>query len=247
MLLFLIWRDVKTRYAQSILGLGWALVNPVVQMLIFTVIFGNLTQMSSDGAPYAVFSYTALVPWTYFANALTGSSQSLSNAVYLISKVYFPRLILPLATVLDRLVDFGIALSLLFVLMLIFQVTPTVWVLFLPVLILIMVLSVTGLGLIASSLAIQFRDVSYGMSLGSRILMYLSPVIYPASIVPEQLRLIYALNPMVGVIEGFRSALLGTNPMPWDLIAVSGFVSIILLLLGLIVFQSREHLFADIV
>ena len=247
MLFFLVWRDIKARYAQSALGFGWAVISPVVQMVIFTIIFGYLANISSDGVPYPIFSYTALVPWTFFGNALGASSRSMIGAISLIGKVYFPRLILPIAAVLDKFVDFSIALVLLFFLMLMFKVVPTIWILFVPVLILIMILAASGLGLLASAFAIQYRDVAYGMEFGVRVMMYLSPVIYPVSIVPEQLRLLYGLNPMVGIIEGFRSALLGTNPMPWDLIALSTIMSVIFFIIGLALFQRRQHIFADVV
>ena len=247
LLFFLVWRQIKARYAQSVLGIGWAIINPLLQMLIFTVIFGQLAQIDSDGAPYAVFSYVALVPWTYFAGGITNASQSMINASNLISKVYFPRLILPLSAVLDQLIDFTIALTLVFVLLILYQITPSLWILFLPVLVIIMVLCTAGVGMILGAMSIQYRDIAYSLGLGTRLLMYAAPVVYPASLVPEPLRPFYALNPMAGVIEGFRSAILQTNPMPWDLIIIGGISSILFFIIGLIYFRRREHIFADIV
>ncbi len=247
LLLFIVWRDIRVRYAQSILGVGWAVIQPFFQMIVFTLIFGNLVNVSSEGAPYAIFSYTALVPWTYFSNTLNGASLSLISATNLISKVYFPRIILPLAAVLDKLVDTVIALILLFFLMIIFQVTPTPWIIILPALMGIAVLTSAGLGLLFSALAVQYRDVAYSMRFATTILMYFSPVIYPANLIPDKYRLLYALNPMVGVIEGFRSALLDTNPMPWNLIGIGAVMAIVLLVTGAFYFGKREHVFADVV
>ena len=244
---FLVWRDVKTRYAQSVLGVGWAVIQPVFSMIVFTVVFGNLARVSSDGVPYAIFSYTALVPWTYFSSALTGASGSLIAASNMITKVYFPRLVVPLAPVLGKLVDFAIALLLLFGLMAYFGFAPTPWALFLPVLVLLAMLAASGLGMWLTALAIQYRDVNYAMNFVVQLLMYAAPVVYPASSVPQQFRVLYGLFPMAGVIEGFRSALLGTNPMPWDLI-VPGTVSALLLFVsGALYFRRMERVFADVV
>ncbi len=244
---FLVWRDVKTRYAQSVLGIGWAIIQPLFSMVVFTVVFGNLAKVSSDGVPYAIFSYTALVPWTYFASALTGSSTSLVSARNMITKVYFPRLVIPFAPVLGKLVDFGIALLILGGLMLYFRMTPTIWALFLPALILLMMLTASGIGMWLTALAIQYRDINYAMSFIVQLLMYAAPVVYPASSVPEKFRLLYALNPMAGVIEGFRSALLGTNPMPWDMIGVGSAVAIVFFITGALYFKRMERIFADVV
>lgn len=247
LLIYLTWRQIKIRYAQSVLGIGWAIINPLIQMFVFTVIFGQLAQISSDGAPYAVFSYVALVPWTYFANGITESSRAMINSADMISKVYFPRLIMPLSVALDQLVDFFIALTLVVILMILYQLTPGIDILFLPILIVIMIMCTAGVGMTLGAMSIQYRDVAYSLGLGTRLLMYAAPVVYPASLVPEALRPIYALNPMAGVIEGFRSAFLQTNPMPWDLIIIGGISSIVIFIVGVIYFQRREHIFADIV
>ena len=244
---FLVWRDVKTRYAQSILGVGWAVIQPVFSMIVFTIVFGNLARVSSDGVPYAIFSYTALVPWTYFSTALTTSSSSLVSASSMLTKVYFPRLVIPLAPVLGKLVDFGIALLILFGLMAYFGFAPTVWALFLPVLVLLMMLTASGMGMWLTALAVQYRDVNYAMNFVVQLLMYAAPVVYPASSVPDQFRIFYGLFPMAGVIEGFRSALLGTNPMPWDLIVPGAISSVILFVSGALYFRRMERVFADVV
>lgn len=244
---FLVWRDVKTRYAQSILGVGWAVIQPVFSMIVFTVVFGNLAQISSDGVPYAIFSYTALVPWTYFSGSLTAASSSLVGASGMLTKVYFPRLVIPIAPVLAKLVDFAIAMLILFGLMLWFRVAPTIWVLSLPFLVVLMMLTATGLGMWLTTLAVQYRDIKYALGFAVQLLMYAAPVVYPASLIPEQYRLLYGLNPMAGVIEGFRSALLATNPMPWDLLSVGTLSALVIAISGALYFRRMERIFADVV
>lgn len=244
---FLVWRDIKTRYAQSVLGIGWAVIQPLFNMVIFTIVFGGLAKVSSDGLPYAIFSYTALVPWTYFANALTGASSSLISASNMISKVYFPRIVVPLAPVLGKLVDFAIAFIILLGMMLWFRIPPTPWALFLPVLILLMMLTAAGIGMWLTALSVQYRDINYAMSFIVQALMYAAPVVYPASAVPDRFRILYGLFPMTGVIEGFRSALLGANPMPWDLILPGALSAILIALSGLWYFRRMERIFADVV
>jgi lipopolysaccharide transport system permease protein len=244
---FLIRRDVKTRYAQSVLGVGWAVIQPVFNMIVFTIIFGNLAKISSDGVPYAIFSYTALVPWTYFSSSLTAATGSLIASSSMLTKIYFPRLIIPIAPVLAKLVDFAIALVILAGLMLWFGIAPTVWALILPLLVLLMMLTATGLGMWLTALAVQYRDVNYAMGFVVQLLMYAAPVVYPASSVPEEFRLLYGLFPMAGIIEGFRSALLGTRPMPWDLLAVGTGMAMLIALSGAFYFRRMEKTFADVV
>jgi lipopolysaccharide transport system permease protein len=243
---FMVWRQIKTRYAQSILGIGWAVIQPVFNMLVFTVIFGNLAQIGSEGVPYAVFSYAALVPWTYFANSLTESGGSLISARNMITKVYFPRLVIPLAPVLAKLLDFGIAMLLLFGLMVYFGIAPTIWALGLPLLVALMTLTASGAGMWLTAMAIQYRDVNYALSFGVRLFMYASPVVYAASEVPQRFRLLYGLNPMAGVIEGFRAALLGTRAMPWDLLDVGAASAIVIFVTGALYFKRMERIFADV-
>ncbi len=244
--LFLVWRAIRVRYAQSALGIGWAVVQPVFSMIVYTVILGKLAKISSDGVPYAVFSFAGLVPWTYFANALTDSTNSLIGNSNMISKVYFPRLILPLASVLAKLVDFAIALVLLFCLMLWYGIAPNGSIVALPLLILLMMLTAAGLGMWFTAMAIQYRDVSYAMGFVVQLFMYAAPVVYPASLIPEQYRLLYALNPMVGVIEGFRAALLGTRAMPWEFIGIGAVVALCLFFTGAVYFRFKERIFADV-
>jgi len=244
---FLVWRDIKTRYAQSILGVGWAVIQPVFSMIIFTIVFGNLARISSDGIPYPIFNFAALVPWVYFSNSLTAATGSLIVSRAMITKVYFPRLIIPTAPVLGKLVDFAIAMLILFGMMLWYQISPTIWALTIPLLVLLMMITAVGAGLWLSALSVQYRDINYAMSFIVQLLMYAAPVVYPASSVPERFRLLYALNPMVAVIEGFRSALLNTNPMPWDFMLVGSITALLLLLSGVIYFRRMERLFADLV
>jgi lipopolysaccharide transport system permease protein len=244
---FLVWRDVKVRYAQSILGIGWALVRPLFSMVVFSVVFGRLAKVSSDGVPYPIFSYAALVPWTYFASALTDAGGSLLGASGMITKVYFPRLIVPLTAVLSNLVDFAIALLILFGMMAWYGIWPTAWALLLPLFVLLMMLTAAGMGMWLTALAIQYRDVRYGLSFAVQLLMYAAPVVYPASGVPTPFRWLYGLNPMAGAIEGFRAALLGTVPMPWDLLLPGTIVAVVAFVAGALYFRRMEKTFADVV
>jgi lipopolysaccharide transport system permease protein len=243
---FLVWRDIKAQYAQSVLGVGWAIIQPLFTMIVFTVVFGKLASVPSDDAPYEIFSFVALIPWTYFQTSLTASSASLVTGSNILTKIYFPRLILPITSVLGKLVGFGISFIILVFMMIIYSIVPTVWILVLPILILMMVMTSVGFGMWFSAMAIQFRDVKHAMTFGAQLLMYASPVVYPASLVPEQYRIFYALNPMVGVIEGFRSAIIGTNPMPWDLIAVGALTALIIFFSGIVYFKRMEKIFADV-
>jgi lipopolysaccharide transport system permease protein len=243
---FLVWRDLKVRYSQSVLGIGWVLIQPLCSMLVYTFIFGRLVRMPSDGVPYPLFSFVALVPWTYFINVLNESSGSLVVNQNLITKVYFPRLILPLVSILNRMVDFLIAFALLVVLLAAYRVLPTWNVLFLPLLLIILSATGSGLGMLFAALSVQYRDVRYALHFGVQLLMYAAPVIYPVRIIPAAYRPWYALNPMVGVIEGFRASLLGTRPMPWTWIAQGAGVATLLFLIGALYFRRRERQFADL-
>ena len=243
---FLVWRNIRTRYAQSALGVGWALIQPLFSMLVFTVIFGRLAKVDSNGVPYAIFSYAALVPWTYFSNAVTEGTASLVTNANMLQKVYFPRVLLPLAALVARAMDFAITLAFLVFLMLWFHVLPTWNVLTLPLLIVILILAASGLGLWLTALAIQYRDIHYAMNFMVQLLMYAAPVVYPTTLIRKPYQQWYALNPMVGVIEGFRSALLGTIPMPWHWIVIGGLSSLVLAVSGLLYFRSRERIFADV-
>lgn len=244
---YLVWRDIKTRYAQSVLGIGWSIIQPLFSMVVFTVVFGNMAKISSDGVPYAIFSYTALVPWTYFSGALTRTGGSLLTARGMITKVYFPRLVVPLVAVTGKLMDFGIALLILFGMMLYFGFLPTVQVLLLPLVILVMVLTVAGLGMWLTALALQYRDITYSLGFGVQLLMYLSPVVYPSSMVPEQFQWLYNLNPMVCVIEAFRSILLDTHPISWQGLLIGSGMALLLALSGGAYFMKMERRFADVI
>ena len=244
--LFLVWRDIKTRYAQSILGVGWAVIQPVFSMIVFTIVFGNLAKVNSEGVPYAIFSYTALVPWTFFSASLNSASGSLIGSKNLITKVYFPRLVIPITPVIGKLIDFGISFLILLGLMVWFDVSPTIWALMIPAFILLMMLTAAGMGMWLTALSIQYRDIQYGSTFFVQLLMYASPVIYAASTIPEKYQLIYAINPMVGVIEGFRAALLGTRAMPWNILAVGTFMAVIFFISGALYFKSMERYFADV-
>jgi lipopolysaccharide transport system permease protein len=243
---FLIWRQIKVRYAQSSIGFGWAIIQPLFSMILFTVIFGRLAQIDSDGAPFALFSLAALLPWTYFSNALNDGVASLVGEANMLRKVYFPRLLLPLSAVAAKLVDFAIAAGLMAILMLIYLWIPPITILLLPLVIILMVASAAAISIWLTALAVQYRDVKHAMTFVVQLAMYASPVVYPTSLIPEQYRLFYALNPMVGVIEGFRSGLLGTQPMPWDLLAVGTLSTTVMLLSGLVFFRSKEKIFADV-
>lgn len=246
LLWFLTWRNIKVLYSQSVIGIGWAVLQPLFSMLVFTLVFGMFAKMNSDGVPYALFSFCALVPWSYFSNALLDSGNSLVNQADMLSKVYFPRLVLPLSSVLSKLVDLVIALGVLFGMMLIYQRLPTWQIVFLPLLIAIMTLTAAGMGMFLTSLAIQYRDIKHAMNFIVQLLMYAAPVIYPTTLVPEWLQPYYAMNPMVGVIEGFRAALLGTREMPWGWIAIGAVMSSIIFTAGLLQFRQQERVFADV-
>ncbi len=246
LLYFLVIRGIKAKYAQSVLGVGWAVLQPLVQTLVFTVIFGNLAKLDSDGVPYILFSFAAMVPWNYFSNVLTESSNSLVAQKAMLSKVYFPRLVLPLSAIFTKLLDFGIAFLVMIGLFIYYQYVPSINALFFPILLLILIMTAVGTGMILSAMAVQYRDVNYAMTFLVRILMYTVPVVYSINIIPEKYLYIYALNPVVGVIEGMRAAFLGTKPMPWDLIAIGGIVSLVVFIFGAFYFKRMERHFADI-
>ena len=247
LLFFLVWRDLKVRYAQTVLGIGWAVLQPLLSMLVFTVIFGRFAKVPSDGIPYAVFSLAAVVPWTYFSTAFSTSSNSLVTSANLISKVYFPRLVVPIAPVLAAIVDLLIGFVVLAALMMVYHVAPSPAAIFMvPLLVLLMAITATGVGCWLSALNIQYRDVKHLVPFLSQIWMYASPIVYPVSLVPARLRPFYALNPMVGIVEGFRSVLLQSGPIPWRLLGISAATGTLLLVGGALYFRRTERLFADI-
>ena len=244
---FLVVRDIKVKYKQTILGGLWAIIQPFFSMVVFTLFFGKLAKVPSDGIPYPIFSYSALVAWSYFAHAITGSVQSLVGNASLLSKVYFPRLIIPLTPLLAGLLDFIIASVVLIGMMLYFKIYPTAYIFLVPFLVILMMLTAGGVGMLLSALNAKYRDIGYTVPFLVQLWMFLSPIVYPASMVPEKYRLLYALNPMVGIIEGFRSALLGTTAFPVVMVVFSAFVSMLLFLVGIFYFKQTERYFADII
>jgi lipopolysaccharide transport system permease protein len=247
LLYFLVWRDVKVRYKQTALGVTWVVLQPLIATLIFTVIFGNLAKMPSGDLPYAVFAYCALLPWNYFASSLTRAGTSLVNNSNLITKIYFPRLIIPMSGVLGGLVDFAVSFVVLLGLMTFFSVRPTWSIMTLPFFLLMLMATALGVSLWLAALNVQYRDVNYLIPFLVQIWMYASPVVYPVSLIPEQWQTLYGLNPMAGVISGFRWALTGQQPPPVPMLCVSITVTIVLLLTGLVFFRRTERTFADIV
>lgn len=244
---FLIWRDIKVRYKQTALGVIWVVLQPLLTMGVFTIFFGNLAKIPSDGVPYPIFSFAALVPWQLFANALSNSSNSLVNSRDLITKVYFPRLIIPFSSILGGLLDFGIALAVLLLMMLYYGIMPTSAVFLLPLFIILAIATALAVSLWLSALNVMYRDVRYTIPFMTQFWLFLTPIAYPSSLVPEKWRMLYGLNPMSGVVEGFRWALLGKSDQDWSLVIVSSIVVVVLLVGGLIYFRRMERNFADVV
>jgi lipopolysaccharide transport system permease protein len=247
LLIFLIWREVSVRYKQSVIGIGWAIIQPVVSMIIFTLIFGGLANMPSDDVPYAIFSFAALLPWRYFASAFGSGSQSLVGQANLITKVYFPRLIVPLTSILTPLVDFAIAFVILLLMMPFFGILPTLRALMVIPFMFMALLTSLSVSLWLSALNVRYRDIGHAIPFLVQIWMYMSPVIYSASLVPDAVRPFYALNPMTGVIEGFRWALLDTPAPDITMMGISLAIIILLLFGGLIYFNRTERTFADVI
>ena len=247
LMFFLTWRDIKVRYKQTVLGIAWAVMQPVFTMLVFSVFFGRLAGMPSDGLPYPIFAYCALLPWQLFAYALTESSNSLVANQNLITKVYFPRLVIPMSAVLAGLVDFMIAFAVLVGMMTYYQIAPTQAALSLPLLVLFTVSLAMGVGLWLSSLNVRYRDVRYAIPFLTQVWLFSTPIAYPSGIIPEKWRLWYGINPMAGIVEAFRWALLGTGKVPVALLGVSILVTLAILISGLYYFRRMECTFADTV
>jgi lipopolysaccharide transport system permease protein len=239
-------RDIKIRYKQTALGFLWAVIQPLFMMLIFTVIFGNFAKIPSDGIPYPLFSFAALLPWMLFSEGLTRSTMSMVTNSNIMTKVYFPRLIMPISGILSPLVDFAVSISILVLMMAYYGFVPTINVIFLPLFILLALATSLGVGLWLAALNVKYRDFQYTVPFIVQLWMYASPVVYPASMLPAAIRPIYGLNPMAGVIEGFRWALLGTE-IPGSIIFVSVSVVIVLLVSGMFYFRRMEQYYADIV
>jgi homopolymeric O-antigen transport system permease protein len=247
LLYFLIWRDIKVRYKQTALGASWAIIQPVFTMLVFSLFFGHLGKIPSDGIPYPIFSFAALVPWTFFANGLSQSSNSLVGNANLITKIYFPRLIVPLASVFSGIVDFLLAFVVLLAMMGYYGLIPTLHVLWLPLFLLLALVTSLGVGLWLSALNVEYRDVRYVVPFVTQFWLFATPIAYPSSLLSQPWRTVYGLNPMVGVVEGFRWALLGTDTAPGPIIAVSSVAAVVTLVSGAFYFRRMEKTFADIV
>ncbi len=243
---FLVWRDIKVMYAQTILGFLWAVLQPISQIVVFTIVFGKIAKISTDGIPYILFSSVAIIPWTYISQAMSQSSESLVKDQSMLGKIYFPRLLLPTVSVLARLVDFGISTLIIFGVVLYYHILPTWQLLLFPFYVLLMMAISLGIGTWLSALAIRYRDVRYAMQFLIRMLMYSAPIVYSASSIPEHYRLVYSLNPIVAVIEGIRASILGT-PIPWIYILPGVFTSILLLFTGLFYFKRMERVFVDVI
>jgi len=247
LLYFLVWRDLKVRYKQTVLGVAWVVLQPLVATLIFTVVFGNLARMPSGDLPYPLFAFAALLPWQYFAGALNRSGTSLVNSAHLITKIYFPRLIIPLAGVINGLVDFSISFLVLLALMLYYSVVPGFAILTLPLFLLMAIATALGVSLWLSALGVQYRDVNQLLPFLVQVWMYATPVVYPATLFPERWRPLLGLNPMAGVVEGFRWALTNRGEPPGPLLWVSVAIVLVLLTSGAFFFRNTERTFADVV
>jgi len=244
LLYFLTWRDVKIRYKQTVLGFAWAILQPFLMMVVFTLFFGNLLNVPSQDIPYPLFSYTALLPWTLFSQGITRSSVSLVGNISMVQKVYFPRLILPLSGILAPVIDFAIAFVILVGMMFFYGYAPTVRILMVIPLTLLVFLIASGVGLWLSAINVRYRDVQHAIPFLMQVWLFASPVVYSSSLVPQKYQAIYGLNPMAGVIEGFRWALLGTEP-PSSLILISCIVVIVIFITGAYYFRNSEKTFAD--
>jgi lipopolysaccharide transport system permease protein len=246
LLYFLSWREVKVRYKQTIIGLAWVVMQPLIMTIVFTLVLGALARVPSDGIPYPLFSYLGVAPWTFFSGAALSSGQSLVGNVHLITKVYFPRFVIPAAAVGSKLLDFGVAFIILAGLLVYYHVPPSATLLLLPILIAIISLFALGIGMWTSSLNVKYRDVGVALPVLLQVWMYASPVLYPSSLVPAQWRTLYGLNPMVGLIEGFRAAVLG-RPFPGRAVAVSALSAVVLFICASYAFRRMETSFADVI
>ena len=247
LLYFLCWRDIKVRYKQTVLGAAWAIIQPFLTMVVFTLFFGRLAQIPSDGIPYAIFCYSALVPWTFFANGLTQASSSLVSDANLLKKVYFPRLIMPVAGVLSGIVDFLVAFAVLLGMMVYYGLVPTIHILWLPAFLLLALVTALGVAMWLSAMNVQFRDVRYVIPFLIQFWLFATPIAYPSSLLSEPWRTLYGMNPMVGVVEGLRWALLGTATAPGLMSTVSALAALTVLVTGVFYFRRMEKTFADMV
>jgi lipopolysaccharide transport system permease protein len=248
---FLTWRDIKVRYKQTLLGFTWVVLQPVINMVVFTILFGQLLKVPTGGIPYPIFSFVALLPWTYFASSLTRSSTTLVGSANLISKVYFPRMVIPISGVISGLIDFAISFVILIIMMLIYEIVPTWNLLFLPFLLFLAMLTALGFGFWLSALNVRFRDINHLVPFIIEIWKYATPVIYGSILIPEKFRFLLGLNPMTGVVEGFRWAILGSKYAdtfnPGLLFLISIMITLIVLISGTVFFRNTERTFADII
>lgn len=250
LLYMLVKREVNVLYKQTVLGFAWVILKPMLQMIVFTVVFGrliNFESMMEEGVPYAVFSFAALVPWTYFSTALTSASGSLITNSQILTKVYFPRMIAPMTNVLAKLLDFGIALIVLFGMLLFYGITPTVNIVFLPLMVLLMVALALGMSLWLSALSITYRDVQQLMAFMVQLLMYGAPVVWPLQLIPDEYRIWLGIYPMSGVIEGFRVSITGIGTMPWDMLLTGSISTFVILVSGLFYFKNKEYKLSDVI
>lgn len=243
---FLVWRDIKVLYAQTILGFAWAILNPAIQIVVFSIIFGKVAGIETDGMPYLLFTTVAIIPWTYMSDSMTAASQSLVAGKQMLGKIYFPRVLFPLTPILAKLVDFGISLIILVGVLFYFGVSPTWNLLMFPVLMLAMMLVPTGIGMWLAALAIRYRDVKFAMTYIIKLLIYSAPIVYPASGISPDIRFWYSFNPIVAVIEGFRSCLVGT-PFEWQYIIPGLLMAVIVFVSGAIYFRRMEKVFVDVI
>jgi lipopolysaccharide transport system permease protein len=245
---FLTWRDLKVRYKQSVLGVIWAILKPTMTMIIFTIIFGNFAKIPSDGVPYPIFSYSGLLPWEFFAAALTVSARSMLTSGGMVSKIYFPRIIVPLSSVMANLVDLLIAFVILIGMMIFYKIPLTINVLWLPAFILLAMITAIGVGLWFSALLVMYRDINYLLPFITQLWMFISPVVYSSSMIPEKWRWLYSINPMSGVVEGFRWALLGTQQsISGGMVAISSAIALFIFISGMFFFRRMERIFADMI
>ena len=247
LLYFLVLKDIKTRYSQSVIGIGWAVIQPIFFMIVFTIIFGKLAKIDSQGVPYAVFSYCALVPWTFFSNALSDSANSLITNITLVTNIYIPRILIPLSAVTGKFIDFLIALVILFAMILWFGFDLNFKIFISLFYIILMFISALGFGLILGTMAAQYRDIKHALAFGVQLFMYATPVAYSSDMIPENYRIIYAINPMVTVVEGFRDVFINAGVIDLNMIIVSSISGFVLLIIGLIYFSKIERIFADVI
>lgn len=244
---FMVWRDIKVRYKQSLLGAGWAVIQPFFTMVVFTLFFGKMAKMPTDGIPYPIFSYSAVLPWTFFSQALTRSGNSLVANTNLITKVYFPRICIPTATTISGLLDLAMASVLLVGLMFYYKIEFSLGLILWPFLVVLLVLLALGVGMIFASLNVKYRDIKHTLPFVVQLWLFMTPIIYPTSIIPERFRILIAFNPAAGIIEAFRACILPNKPVDWNSLWISGSITLVIFVVALFYFRKTERAFADII